>query len=118
MEISTVKPSHEIEMTPAQERALEYAVRKVFDYLSLRRMPGYQLRSLTLEETKFGGGIWMSMEVDNGKPGTLGFDCPHSAFLHIGKRGGYTAYRNQRGKDKSKKYTGREALIYCEMERF
>lgn len=105
--------SAEMTMTPSQERALEYAVRCVFNSMSLRRAAGYQLRSLVLEADGR-GGIWMSMTVDNGKPGTFGFAYPSNAHLHIGRMGGYRAYTYKKN-GKTVRREGRDALIFCQM---
>jgi hypothetical protein len=105
------KTTADMEMTPSQLDALEHAIlRKMKDNA---RCGQYRLRSLEVSITDYGTVI-LSLETDNGKPGTFGYSWPSHHHLFIGRNGGYRCWRkSKRAKHGLKNVTGWRALIYC-----
>lgn len=97
------KTTADLKMTKSQERELERAI--LYVWRSNRLSNNYRLRRLRIR-TAYGGALQVSMDIDNGLPGTLGYEMPTHACFFVGPRGGFSCYRY------SKKEHGIKALIY------
>lgn len=105
------KTTAHMEMTESQLNSLEHAIlRKLRD--DAKCGMGH-LRSLEVTITDYGTVI-LSMETDNNKPDTFGYNWPDHHHLFIGRNGGYSCYKeSKRAKHGLKNITGWRALIYC-----
>ncbi len=100
------KTTLDLNLTNAQEDALEHAIISIFKHNS--HGPGYRIREMDITRMEYNNSLHLTMVVDNGKPGTLGYIWPSWASLFIGVRGGYSCYN-----DKGKQTNGWRALIRC-----
>lgn len=99
--------SLDLNLTASQDKALQDAIEHItyWDiYRYKKDYPTYRLVNLTIDQTKY-GDIWVSLQTDNGKPGTVGTLFPKTYFFKIGRRGGYSCYNGNQ-----KKVTGNRAL--------
>jgi len=100
----------DLEMTPSQEKALEFAILKIWK--NNQKTGHRRIKTMNIEITYY-GTIILYLSSDNNKPGTFGYAYPTYNHLFIGKKGGYTCYTRKNTTRKSVKKNGWRALIYC-----
>lgn len=102
----------DIKVTPSQKKALDYSIWYLADSNFLA--PSYRFRSFTVKKHDGYKFLTVTAIIDNGKPGTVGYEYPTHKHFFIGSRGKISAYRtSKRGGNKVVEVTGNTALIYA-----
>lgn len=113
----------DIDMTPSQEKSLAFALDRLRhnNFCDRHNVGGvrfsrYGFRDFKVRHVGLDRAIQLSVLIDNGRPGTVGYEYPVHACFFIGPRGNIHGFREPKRKTKtgrSVRVAGSTALIYC-----
>lgn len=83
-------PTTELDITPSQEKSLEYAL--VWMGLNNFYSSNYRFRSIDFENCA--DHLRVMIVIDNSLPGTVGYVIPDFFIFYIGRRGGIWSYED------------------------